>query len=113
MRRRAAAAAPRPMSDLSLHLAPNAPWWILSIATVLFVALALWAYRIAIPPLPALARRLLPALRGVALVLLVWLLAQPVLERTRAGASRVAVLLDRSRSMDLPVAPGGERRADA
>ena len=101
------------MSDLSLHLAPNAPWLTLLIVTLLLAALSLWAYRFAVPPLPALARRALPALRLVAFALLVWLLAQPALERVAGGAARVVVLLDRSRSMDLPERAGGGTRAAA
>jgi hypothetical protein len=73
--------------------------------------LARWAYRFAVPPLPALARRALTALRVVALMLLLWLLAQPVLERSRGGRPHLVVLLDRSRSMELPVSPGGVPRA--
>ncbi len=100
------------MTDLSLHLAPNAPALWLALASLALVALSLWAYRFAIPPLPARARRLLPALRAVALVALAWLLAQPMLERARAGRSaHLVVLLDRSRSMDLPSSPGGAPRA--
>ena len=99
------------MTDLSLHLAPNAPWLALLALSLAFLALAVWAYRIAVPPLPRWARRLLPALRVVALGLLAWLLAQPVLERATSARSRVVVLLDRSASMDLPAAPGGGSRA--
>src|SRR5262249_10822322 len=41
---------------------------------------------------------------------LLWLLAQPVLERARANrGAEIVVLLDRSRSMDLPVTPDGGR----
>ena len=101
------------MPNLSLHLAPNAPWLLLLLFTLGAVALSLWAYRFAIPPLPAAARRALPALRLLSLAALVWLLAQPVLERAQGGAARVVVLLDRSRSMDLPERPGGRSRADA
>ncbi len=101
------------MTDLSLHLAPHAPWLWLLLASLAFVALGVWAYRIAVPPLPRAARRLLPAFRGLALVLLAWLLGQPVLERAAGGRPHVVVLLDRSASMDLPVAPGGETRARA
>ena len=96
---------------MTLHLAPNAPWLLLAAALVAAVALSVWAYRIAIPPLPARARRLLPALRAVALALLLLLLAQPVLERAIAGRPRLLVLVDRSLSMDLPVGARGERRA--
>ena len=67
------------MTDLSLHLAPNAPWLLLLALGVAFLALGVWAYRIAVPPLPRRARRLLPALRVAALLLLAGLLGQPVL----------------------------------
>jgi hypothetical protein len=100
------------VTDLSLHLAPDAPAPWLALASLGLLALSLWAYRFVIPPLPSRARRLLPALRAVALVALAWLLAQPVLERARAGRSaHLVVLLDRSRSMELPSSPGGSPRA--
>src|SRR5437867_4098344 len=83
----------------------------LALLTVLFVAMSVWAYRFAIPPLPALARRALPFLRGLALVLLLWFLAQPVLERTGRGGVKLVVLIDRSRSMELPAKSGGPSRA--
>ena len=98
---------------MSLHLAPNAPWLLLALLLAGLVALAIWAYRFAIPPLPAAARRALPVLRVLATALLLLLLAQPVLERTTAGRPRLVVLVDRSLSMELPVTPGGERRATA
>jgi hypothetical protein len=99
--------------ESSVHLAPNAPWLILALLSVALVAFSIWAYRFSIPPLPALAKRALPLLRALALVLLVWLLAQPVIERASGGRARLVVLLDRSRSMDLPVRPGGGTRAEA
>ena len=87
----------------ALHLAPNAPWVWLALSSLALVALGIWAYRFSLPPLPRAARRALPFLRALALVVLVWLLARPVLERTLAGrGTRVAVLVDRSASMDLP-----------
>jgi hypothetical protein len=98
---------------VTLHLAPNVPWIPVALLVVALVALAAWAYRFSIPPLPALARRVLPALRAVALALLVALLAQPVLERAISGSSSLLVLVDRSLSMQLPVAPGRESRAAA
>jgi hypothetical protein len=92
----------------SVHLAPNAPWLVLALASLFFLALALWAYRFTIPPLPSLARRVLPALRFLCLLVLAWLLAQPVLERLRGGGvARVALLVDRSWSMDLPAGGSG------
>jgi len=84
---------------------------LLALLTLGGVALALWAYRFAIPPLPVSARRALPALRALALALLLWLLAQPVLERSPRAGRKLVVLLDRSRSMDLAETPGGPPRA--
>jgi hypothetical protein len=102
------------MSDFSFHLAPNAPWPWLALASLGLLALGIWAYRFGVPPLPAFTRRLLSALRVIVLVGLAWLLAQPVLERARAGRpARLVVLVDRSGSMDLPAGPAGaERRSD-
>jgi hypothetical protein len=86
----------------------------LVVGSLVFVALSLWTYGFTVPPLPLRARRLLPTLRALALLALAWLLAQPVLERARAGRSaQVAVLLDRSRSMDLPGAGKGTRADEA
>lgn len=99
------------MFDSSIHLAPNAPWLWLALLTVALVGLSVWAYRFVIPPLSTAARRLLPLLRALALVALVWLLAQPVVERAQGGGARLVVLLDRSRSMDLPASAGGPTRA--
>jgi len=99
--------------NLSIHLAPNTPWLLFVLATAALAALGVWAYRFSIPPLPALTRRLLPALRIVALGILLWLLAQPVIERAHNAGGSLVVLLDRSRSMELPVARGGASRARA
>ncbi|HTR97219.1 MAG TPA: hypothetical protein VMH61_04905 [Candidatus Acidoferrales bacterium] len=100
------------MTDLSLHLAPNAPWIALALVSLALLALATWAYRFALPPLSPLSRRLLAAARAVAFLALLWLLAQPVLERgLPASGRRVLVLVDRSGSMDLPASRGGPTRA--
>ncbi|HET7226260.1 MAG TPA: hypothetical protein VFK69_11165, partial [Candidatus Eisenbacteria bacterium] len=101
------------MIQTSFHFAPNAPWAVLLLVTAAIVALAVWAYRFAVPPLPLAARRLLPALRIAALVVLAWLLAQPALERPSGGARELVVLEDRSGSMALPEAPRGGTRAAA
>ena len=96
------------MIATTIHLAPNAPWALLLALSLGFAAFALWAYRFSIPPLPALARRALPVLRLLCLIVLAWLFARPVLERDRGGrGTRVAVLVDRSWSMDLPTAGAG------
>jgi hypothetical protein len=98
---------------LNLHLAPNAPWLLLLAAVALLVLLASWAYRFAIPPLPVMARRGLTVLRVLAFAALAALLAQPVFERPLTGTPRIAVLLDRSRSMDLPGGSRGTRATEA
>jgi hypothetical protein len=95
------------VNAFSLHLAPNAPWLWLGLASLVLAGLAIWAYRFGVPPLSAATRRTLGVLRALVLLLLVWLLAQPVLERASAGrAARVTVLVDRSASMDLPAGVG-------
>src|SRR5436190_6112979 len=99
------------MIPLSLHLAPNAPWPVLLIVAAALAALSLWAYRFSIPPLPGWAKRLMPGLRALALLVLLALLAQPVFERSRGGGLRIVALVDRSRSMTLPARPGGPTRA--
>lgn len=99
------------MNEPALHLAPNAPWIPLALATLVLVALAAWSYAFALPPLAPGLRRALAAARAVVLAALVWLLAQPVLERALpASGRRVVVLVDRSASMDLPAARGGPAR---
>ena len=101
------------MSPVSVHLAPNAPWPWLVLVSLVLVLLAWWAYTFRLPPLPSLARRTLTALRAIAWLALVWLLAMPVLERARpASDTRVTVLVDRSRSMELRAHAGGGTRAE-
>ncbi len=102
------------MTSLSLHLAPNAPWPWLSLATLAFVVLAVWAYSFRMPPIASTSRRILTALRLSALAILLWLLALPVLDRALPSAgARVVVLEDRSLSMDRPERAGGGTRAEA
>ena len=96
--------------NFSIHLAPNIPWILFALGTIAVAALGVWAYWFVIPPLPAIAHRALPALRIAALAALLWLLAQPVLERIEGSGGRLVVLLDRSRSMELPVVEGGASR---
>ncbi len=98
--------------NFSIHLAPNIPWILFALGTVAVVVLGLWVYRFVIPPLPAFARGALPALRITALAALLWLLAQPVLERIEGSGGRLVVLEDRSGSMELPAVAGGESRAN-
>lgn len=77
------------------------------------VALALWAYRFALPPIAFTTRRLLFLLRAVALAALVLLLARPIFSSPEGGSGReVVVLEDRSLSMDLPSSEAKRSRAD-
>ncbi|MEP7027445.1 MAG: hypothetical protein ABI960_02510, partial [Candidatus Eisenbacteria bacterium] len=91
------------MLPTSLTLAPHALAWLLPGALVL-AALAVWAYRRIAPSLKPSARTLLTALRTVALVLVAFLLARPLLSLAgdAAGKGVVVILTDVSRSMDLP-----------
>jgi hypothetical protein len=96
---------------LALHLAPNAPLAWLWLATLVALGVAFWAYGFRQPPLGLTARRLMALLRVVALAVLVWLLALPVLERNLpASSTRVVLLRDRSLSMDRPSGERGEGR---
>jgi hypothetical protein len=98
----------------SIHLAPNAPWIALAVVSLLLFVLGFWAYAFGVPPVAPLVRRLLGGMRVAALLLLLWLLAQPVWVRAAGGGgTRIVALLDRSSSMDLPWAPGGPTRAVA
>ena len=100
------------MTDLALHLAPHAPWAWLLLASLALMALSGWAYAFALPPLAPALRGALTTARAIVFVVLVWLLAQPVLERGLPASGRhVTVLLDRSASMDLPAARTGPTRA--
>ena len=102
------------MTDFTLHFAPRAPWVLLAFGTLAAVALSVWAYRFAMPPVAPLWRRTLAVLRAIVLLALLWLLGQPVLERALpASGRRVTVLVDRSASMQLPERRGGTPRAEA
>jgi hypothetical protein len=95
---------------ISVHFASQGSWPLLLLATLGLAALGLWSYRFRLPPLPAPLRAGLTALRIGVLASLLWLLGQPVLQRSRAGAQpRVVALVDRSASMELPARGGGTR----
>ncbi len=73
------------------------------IAAAFGVAISFFVYRTTVPPVSPSRRYLLIALRGLALMLLVLALCQPVFKLTRRSALRpaVAVLVDNSLSMSL------------
>jgi hypothetical protein len=87
------------LTGLNLTLSLSAWWFVLAAAVVTLAAY--FVYRYTLPPVNALRRTILWILRGVALVLLVLLLFEPVLRyvhKVRKPAM-VAVLADRSASM--------------
>lgn len=91
------------------------PVWVLALATLAVLAALYWAWRGVGTEPRAGRRRLLVALRAVAGVLALLLLLEPGIEllATTKIRGRVAVLVDKSRSMSLPSEPGGPSRADA
>src|SRR5690348_15223224 len=98
------------MRFLSFSLAPHALAWLVPAALAL-AALAVWAYRAIAPSLPARTRSTLTWLRAAALVGMAFLLARPLLSLASdlAGRGTIVVLVDRSRSMDLPAdSTGGD-----
>ena len=81
--------------------------WLTILLGLIFLAASFLYYRRTTPPLGPGMRRLLFALRGLALVMLFLSLTQPILSfsETSRLKKRMAVLLDRSASMNLPVRP--------
>jgi hypothetical protein len=98
------------VADFRLTLA-NSIWWYLLVAAAA-VVLAFGVYRYTLPPVSRTRRSLLWALRGVALLLLILLLFEPVLNYIRRSLKPpiIALLVDRSASMN--VTDGTRSRAD-
>jgi hypothetical protein len=105
------------LERLSLHFLASHLWfWVLLLAPSL--AVAFWAYYRVLAPLERPARWVLWILRGLAFVLVLFALWQPVLTAVThdTGTPGLAVLVDRSASMSLPVGgatPGLTRAAAA
>ena len=78
--------------------------FLLLLAAVAALALAVVAYRFTVPPLPRARRIVLGALRASAITLLVLLLGSPIVSLIHRSAEPpgVLVLVDNSRSMTLP-----------
>jgi hypothetical protein len=87
------------MTEFHLTLAHSA--WLYLLTALLAAAFAFAVYRYTLPPVSRVRRTVLWILRGVALVLLVLLLFEPLLTyfRGRARPPVVALLVDRSASM--------------
>lgn len=105
------------LERLSLHFLASHLWfWVLLL--VPSIAVAFWAYYRVLAPLERPARWILWILRGLAFSLVVFALWQPVLTAVTHDTGRpgLAVLMDRSASMSLPVGgvtPGLTRAAAA
>ncbi len=93
----------------SISLAASGPWLVAFWGALgLALALAVWAYRAPVPPLPRSSRILLGTLRFLALAILILTLFQPVLTVASRGSDRpeLPVLLDVSASMRQPAGAG-------
>jgi len=77
------------------------PLWATLAAGIVTVAWVLGIYFREVSPAGKSVRLALAGLRLTALVLVLTMLAQPVVERFRTGRPRLVVLLDRSASMDV------------
>ncbi|MEZ4703430.1 MAG: VWA domain-containing protein [Rhodothermales bacterium] len=84
-------------------------------ALLVAIALAVWVYRNTVPELPTGKRLLLTALRAGALMLVLFLLFEPILERRTRIEQRpvLAVLVDNSQSLLLTDMQGDSITQDA
>ena len=85
--------------------------WLVILVCLAFLAASYVYYRRTTPPLPESMRWLLIGLRSLAFVALFLALAQPIITYSTVSQlkKRMAVLVDRSASMTLPLAPGGDK----
>ncbi|MCS6809465.1 MAG: VWA domain-containing protein, partial [Bacteroidota bacterium] len=85
--------------SFSIHL----PWWLTFLFGITAAALSWYAYTNITPPVSPARRYILMALRFLALLLLLFVLCEPVLNILRATQEppRIAILLDNSESMSL------------
>ncbi|MBM3286027.1 MAG: hypothetical protein FJY88_01540 [Candidatus Eisenbacteria bacterium] len=91
------------MQQLSLEfLSPQRNLWLLLVPVG--VALAVWAYYRTVAPLERPSRTVLQILRGLAILIVLFALAEPVLTIVLPdpGKPRIALLIDGSASMALP-----------
>jgi hypothetical protein len=84
--------------------------WLTVLVCLALVVTAFLYYRRTTPPLSRSLRWVLLALRALAIVSVFLALAQPIVSYTETTRQqkRMAVLVDRSRSMNLPLTPGAE-----
>jgi len=101
--------------DERIALEPWLPWPVLMGLAALAVAAPLWTYRASGRVEDRRLRHTLVGLRAAALLALLALFTRPIgiaVEET-SDRSQLVVLVDRSRSMRTPDAPGGMRRDEA
>ena len=86
-----------------MSLSFQIPWYVFLVAAALGAGISFFVYRSTVPPVSPSRRYLLIVLRGLALMLLILALCQPVFKFTRRSAlpPEVAVLVDNSLSMSL------------
>ena len=106
---------PRDAGAMTLVFERPMPAWAWLLVGVGLFLIALWSYRRLQgtgKPLSRAMRGVLVVLRASVLLLIAFLIAGPSLrfERSRIEADRLVVLLDRSRSLAIADAPGGESR---
>jgi len=99
------------------RLAFLAPWprWVLALLVLAAIAAVLLSWR-GLAGEPSAGRKAaLLSLRAVAALAALYLLLEPAVQllQTARVKNRLAVLVDRSRSMNFPIEPGGEARAAA
>jgi hypothetical protein len=97
------------MNQISLEFLSSRAWLWLLLAPA-FLALAVWAYYRTLAPLTRPARSWLRVLRGLAFLIVLFALAEPILTLVlpEPGKPGLAVLVDGSASMALPGAGSGE-----
>ena len=90
------------ITEISFDFLTGQPF-LTALILILFIALSVLLYRRTNPPLSRGLRILLTALRAVAVVALFLALSEPVLsyKREYERKPRVAILVDRSNSMDI------------
>ncbi|MBW7995968.1 MAG: VWA domain-containing protein [Candidatus Glassbacteria bacterium] len=102
------------MSELVLNIR-HAAMWPASVVALAVMVVVWWTYRRTYPPLSAGYRLLLAGLRSVVVLLLGLLVLEPLvaLSTERNRPERLAVLVDRSASMLLPVSSRPGESADS
>lgn len=94
------------VTDLKLTLS-SSPWWYVLLGAIA-VAFAYFVYRYTLPPVSRLRRTLLWILRGLALLLILLMIFEPVLSYlyNRTEEPSIALLVDGSASMAIQDAAG-------